>query len=112
MPGARLRTVRPGKPFTLAPGWTVRLRGGPSLTFVAVESDSRCPVDVQCVWPGDAVVTVSTGRSTFRLHTMRRTSVHLTARLSLSLLALSPDRRDDLPIRQDRYRARLRVDRE
>jgi len=47
-------------PFTLAPGETVQVEGtGLRVTFESVGADSRCPVDVTCVWEGDAVVVVS-----------------------------------------------------
>jgi hypothetical protein len=47
--------VAPGEPFPLALGQTARVRpGGLELTFQAVVSDSRCPVDVTCVWAGEA----------------------------------------------------------
>lgn len=54
------RSVRLGEPFTLAPGQTAQVEGtGLSVTFEGVSADSRCPVDVTCVWEGDAVVDVS-----------------------------------------------------
>jgi len=41
--------------FDLAVGQTARLDGeGLSIRFVTVESDSRCPQGVQCVWAGEA----------------------------------------------------------
>src|SRR5688572_33145237 len=42
------RTFRPGEQITLADGSTLR--------YVRLVNDSRCPVDVQCVWAGDAEV--------------------------------------------------------
>lgn len=35
-----------------------RTVGGIDLAFVNVEEDSRCPVDVTCVWAGQAIVEV------------------------------------------------------
>ena len=44
-----------GELVDLAEGDTVRLgANGPLLTFVEVRDDSRCPVDVMCVWAGEA----------------------------------------------------------
>jgi hypothetical protein len=48
--------------FTLSPGQVARIgRDGPYLGFRRVSSDSRCPMDVVCVWMGDAVVQVEVG---------------------------------------------------
>ncbi|HUF30668.1 MAG TPA: hypothetical protein VMM77_08360 [Gemmatimonadaceae bacterium] len=41
--------------FTLRRGESASVGGGMLIvTFLAVENDSRCPVDVVCVWGGDA----------------------------------------------------------
>lgn len=47
-------------PFTLGIGQSAVL-GEPAvtITFTAVPQDSRCPVDVVCVWAGDAVVALT-----------------------------------------------------
>jgi hypothetical protein len=46
------------------------------LPFEAVGGDSRCPVDVRCVWEGDAAVRVTVsgrdGRTPIELHTADR----------------------------------------
>ena len=43
--------------FTLAPGGSAQAENA-KLTFVRVESDSRCPIDVVCIQAGDATITV------------------------------------------------------
>ena len=48
-----------GKPFELKAGATASLPNGARLTFEEVNEDSRCPADAQCIWAGDAVVTVT-----------------------------------------------------
>jgi len=54
------RGVSLADPFTLAPGQAAEVAGtGVRITFQGVDADSRCPVDVTCVWEGDAVVVVS-----------------------------------------------------
>lgn len=46
-------------PFTLEPGQTATFApNSSSVTFISVESDSRCPSDVQCVWAGEATVNL------------------------------------------------------
>lgn len=54
----------PGTPVTLAPGEGVTARDGAErldLQFSAVVEDSRCPVDVTCVWAGQATVRLHLG---------------------------------------------------
>lgn len=56
--------VEPGASFTLAPGETATVRGTDArLTFKRVTEDSRCPVDVTCVWAGDAKIEVTISRN-------------------------------------------------
>jgi hypothetical protein len=51
--------VEPGASFTLAPGQTATVRGTDTrITFRRVSEDSRCPVDVTCVWEGDAKIEI------------------------------------------------------
>ena len=46
-----------GEPFELHAGETAKVETtGLFLTFVRVESDSRCPTDALCVWAGEAKV--------------------------------------------------------
>jgi hypothetical protein len=56
--------VEPGASFTLAPGETAAVRGTDArLTFKRVTDDSRCPVDVTCVWAGDAKIEITISRN-------------------------------------------------
>jgi hypothetical protein len=56
--------VEPGVAFTLAPGQTATVKTADTrITFREVREDSRCPVDVQCVWAGDAKVEVNIARN-------------------------------------------------
>ena len=49
--------VSPGEPVALGVGQTVGIEGsGDTLAFTGVTSDSRCPVNVRCVWAGEAVL--------------------------------------------------------
>jgi hypothetical protein len=48
------------QPATLRVGATLQVRGGKtSLTFLAVERDSRCPKGTRCIRAGEAVVVFS-----------------------------------------------------
>ena len=48
-----------GSPFTITPGTVARVDGtGLEVTFVGVESDNRCPVGVDCITAGEAIVSL------------------------------------------------------
>ncbi len=56
--------AQPGVEFALALGKTAALNSsGERITFKQVSEDSRCPVDVQCVWAGDAKIDLTISRS-------------------------------------------------
>jgi hypothetical protein len=56
--------VEPGASFTLAPGETASVKGADvRITFNKVTDDSRCPVDVTCVWAGDARIEITISRN-------------------------------------------------
>ena len=48
-----------GKPFDVKAGAVSTLPDGTRLRFERVRSDSRCPMDVTCVWAGDAIIAVT-----------------------------------------------------
>ena len=48
-----------GKPFNLKVGATATLDDGLRIKFDRVSADSRCPMDVQCVRAGEAIIAVS-----------------------------------------------------
>jgi hypothetical protein len=51
------RPVEPGQPFEVKVGETVAV-AGITLRFDSVTDDSRCPVNANCIWEGDARVNV------------------------------------------------------
>lgn len=56
--------AEPGVAFDLPIGKTAALNGnGVRITFKQVREDSRCPVDVQCVWAGDAKIELTISRT-------------------------------------------------
>ena len=60
--------------LTLAAGQAVRLPDGTRLRYLRLVSDSRCPVDVQCIHAGDAEIElrhepVAAAANTLRLGT-------------------------------------------
>jgi len=106
--------------FTLAPGQTAGIDGtNLRLTFEGVTEDSRCPVDVTCIWEGDAVVIlkvkVEADEVTREVHTQGGAERSRTAPAGsyvVSLLRLDPAPRSSEPIEASAYRATLRVARE
>jgi len=55
--------AQPGVAFDLPIGKTAAFNGnGVRITFKQVPEDSRCPVDVQCVWAGDAKIQLTISR--------------------------------------------------
>ena len=114
-PASSLAEVAVGEPFTLAPGDAARVTGTDlAVRFVGVDGDSRCPVDVTCVWEGDAAVVIETelgeARQSWRLHTPGESVGPRTAGvggLVLELVGLAPAPRSEAPIGPDAYRATL-----
>lgn len=62
-------TAALGRDFTLRPGESLRLAGTRStLTFVAVPEDSRCPEGVQCIWAGNAKLSLRLDEQPFAIN--------------------------------------------
>jgi hypothetical protein len=105
-----------GRSFTLDVGEHIFLkRERLRIEFVAVPSESRCPADGVCVWAGDAEVLlrvrrVGVAQQAMRLHTNPSfPQVGRYQRYEISLLALFPYPRSDVPIEGRDYQARLLV---
>jgi hypothetical protein len=60
-------------------GKTIEVEGL-EFKFVALESDSRCPKGVQCVWAGEAIVLIDIYKNGKRIE-QKRVSFSPTARL-------------------------------
>ena len=102
--------------FTLQVGDRARVSNGDFVVrFISVSGDSRCPVDVQCVWAGDAVVSldlVSSGRTrSVDLHTNSTSGTVSTAYDGqvVELLELTPAPHSKQALGQGDYTARLRI---
>ena len=84
---------------------------GLRLAVRAVANDSRCPTDVQCVWEGDATVSVqvtstSAGGASYELHTSGRFARELTHEAyRVTLVRLDPSRRSTAALSASDYRA-------
>ncbi len=89
-----------------------------TIVFEKVESDSRCPIGVTCVWEGDGVVRLTVGehggsRTALTLHTHPNAAQEAThAGFVVRLTALVPHPTRERPsIDVKDYRARLAVTR-
>jgi len=83
------------------------------ITFSAVESDSRCPIEVDCFWAGDASVDLSfshgTNSSSATLHTTLNPTSTVFDGFTIRLLSLAPDQSEENPIDPTTYVAFVQV---
>lgn len=102
-----------GQPLELGIAQSATLPGGLKLTVTDVKADSRCPMDVMCVWAGDATVAVAlsrgSGAAERELHLQQSGSETTYLGYSIKLIALSPYPRYQQPIPAGDYRATLTV---
>ena len=85
------------------------------ITFARVLEDSRCPVDVVCVWEGNAVVElgIRVGMGpTFplQLNSSLQPQAANWNRVRLTLLELQPAPRAEVPIQPEDYSVKIRVE--
>ena len=103
-----------GREFTLAVGQSAVVGDDVRLTLKSVTDDSRCPVDVTCVWEGDAKVSVEvitpSPRAQHELHTTGRESHEAKhGDYRITLVKLEPAPRSTATISQGDYHATLVV---
>jgi len=91
-----------------------RPAGGLTVSLLAVENDSRCPVDVTCVWQGDATARVRAQGpgtdQTFDLHLTLAPRSRVVGGFRVTFEALEPEPRDGVTIPQSAYRATFLVE--
>jgi hypothetical protein len=117
--------IEPGDTYHVQAGDTVELRVGESallagegarVTFTSVAADSRCPVDVTCVWAGDAHVRLEVAappaeEQTLDLHTGVQPVEAEFAGFIIRLIHVSPRRREADNVQQRDYSVRLAISR-
>lgn len=115
-PEAAAQTARVGREFKVKVGRVVMLDGGKlRLRFARVAEDSRCPVDVDCVWAGSAAVLIEVGgrgwrgKRTLLLNTNTGEAEAGYESYTVRLEALSPQPRSNRKISQGQYTATLLV---
>jgi hypothetical protein len=99
-----------GREFTLAVGQSAVVEDDVRVTLKSVTDDSRCPVDVTCVWEGDAKVSVEiltpTPRAQHELHTSARFDREARhGAYHIHLVRLEPAPRSTAPPSAGDYRA-------
>ena len=103
----------PERSYELRPGQSADLGAGVQLVFDTVISDSRCPVDVRCVWAGEAKLNFILHRSgaeptPFVLATLQVVEVEI-ARWRIKLVQLLPPRHSGDGAKPLDYRATISV---
>ena len=103
-----------GRAFEMKIGETIGV-GDLLLTFQRVENDSRCPIDVVCVWAGDAEIALRIQQGTQAavavLHTHVEPRRTVWNGYTIQLVSLAPSTTASTPIDPSQYRAQLLVTR-
>lgn len=91
--GATSAAIADGTSIHVPPGSEATLADNSRLRYVRVVNDSRCPLDVQCVWAGDAIVAMewtAPGATVqaFELHTGKEPRTHVVGQRTITLEAL------------------------
>lgn len=101
--------------FTLRVGQEVTFTGEPlRIVFEEVPEDSRCPLQVTCVWEGNATVRLRVSTATasaqlVELNTTLEPRAISVLGYDISLERLDPYPQSDSRIQQSKYVAHLRV---
>jgi hypothetical protein len=97
-------------------GQEVRLREGLlRLTFVQVMEDSRCPVDVTCVWEGNARIRVGAAvgmgpSDPIELNTAQEPHAVEWQDVRIILQEVQPERQGETSPKAEDYSIRLRIE--
>ncbi len=88
-------------------------KGAMKVAFVELVEDSRCPVDVDCVWAGNAKIKVrvtKNGKSkVIELHTAPMTVLPTYAGYQFKLKRLTPELRSNVRVNRNAYEATLEI---
>ena len=104
---------RAGEQFRLKFGQTALVaEGGLVIRFSDVREDSRCPVDVLCMWAGNAQIVLEVSHSDFVLNSTLEPREVSQLGYKIVLLGVDPDRKVDEEIELNDYTATLMVTKE
>ena len=107
--------ANPGAAFELAIAQTAAVNGrNVRITFNRVTEDSRCPVDVTCVWAGDAKIELAIARdgaaTEKRIISITAPNNEVTVGdLTIRFVALAPVSRQSEPSSSRQYVAQLTI---
>lgn len=105
------------KEFSLGIGQTANIEGEKLvIKFKAVVEDSRCPVNVVCVWAGNGkvefeILDIDGQNKTVTLNTEEEPRVTILKVHTLKLISLNPPRIDGVSISPGDYSVTLLVER-
>ncbi|HUQ80503.1 MAG TPA: hypothetical protein VM076_05190, partial [Gemmatimonadaceae bacterium] len=103
-----------GRAFDIKIGETIGV-GDLRLTFRGVEGDSRCAIDVVCVWAGDAEIALKIEQGSqsavAALHTTLEPRKTEWAGYTISFVSIAPSRNSATTVDPKDYRAQLVVTR-
>ncbi len=116
-PTATAGTVPVGheREIILAIGQTTAIEGtGLKVTFAAVVEDSRCPVGAYCIRAGNGQVELkvagNAAMTSLILNTANDPRAATVDGVKLKLIALNPERREDVEISPSEYSVTLAVE--
>lgn len=114
--GELARSVDLGEIFRLSPGQRARVGNLVVVGFREVRQDSRCAIDVTCVWAGDAAAVLSVEiadaeATTLTLHTTLEPRAERVEDVVVTLVAVGPDPVSTRRIEPADYVVTLIVDR-
>src|SRR3989338_7390626 len=86
------------------------LSNGVYITPVKVESDSRCPIDVRCIWAGEVTLKVKLEKGGISKEVTIKQDVPFAFQGSeVSLVGVSPENEAGKPFTQEAYRFTFKV---
>lgn len=114
-------TVKVGLDFNLRVNETAKVRDtNLKVRFEGVDKDTRCPMDVQCVQAGDALITIELAQGIAKdryettshvLHSNQEPKTAQSSPFTVTVLGLSPQVRSNRQIRPTDYIVTLRITR-
>jgi hypothetical protein len=110
-----MKEVSLDEEFTIKIGQQVEVKeANLKITLTSVQEDSRCPVDVDCVWAGNAKLNLEVKRSKKKFvsaslnTTLNPREIHYKG-YTIKLIRLSPERRASVPVDSNDYEATIVV---
>lgn len=112
------KVVKSGEDFVLSPSESAVVdQGALTLTLVKVNEDSRCPINVVCVWAGDVALALLVGtnsraKNPSTIHTNLDPRTTIAGGYKIEVIGVEPARRTDSTIPQESYLVTFRATRQ